>query len=481
MGRYLKKSAMVLACLVAAAVALTLLAYSLLQPPPALALPERGAVLKSVILAVPGESHSAPVDLQVTGNRITAITPSRHSAIAGYVVPGLADAHMHSPPLPMPGEEEIYAFLHLYHGITGARMAAGNLNMRNAISSGLYPGPRLLSCGPFVDGEPPLWPNSKIVTDDNTAALVVGEIFEQGYDCIKVYNELTAEASQSVYAAASERGLRVIGHVPWRQDAAKAWIDDQQHLLGIPSPTTIDPHGQHVRAMQGIVTVDDERLQGLATAMRGRGTALTPTLVTLQRKIALERYTELQSEKSSLMLPRYYRKHLWHGTKGLVSSRLFTAEDYAKFRAAYPVAEQAIRTLHAAGVEIHSGTDAPAEFIVPGAGLLDELALLKGAGLSDGEVVKISSVTTYRYLFGETYGTLEVGSPADFVIYAHDPGSDLANLNSRTGVVADGRYYSRESLENQLALYQVWYEDPVYRAVSESIVGAVLWLINSLS
>lgn len=68
--------------------------------------------------------------------------------------------------------------------------------------------------------------------------------------------------------------------------------------------------------------------------------------------------------------------------------------------AQHPLAEGAVKTLYKAGVELHSGIDSPAEFIDPGAGLIEELALLAATGLSPEQVLEVSAVTTARYLGG---------------------------------------------------------------------------------
>lgn len=446
-----------------------------------MAMPDRGVLLEAVVLVVPGVSRSEPVDLEVQGNRITTIRASHAGKVTAYVLPGLADAHMHGPPLPFPGENALYTFLYLYHGVTAARMAAGDDVMRDAIEAQDYPGPQLTSCGPFIDGDPPRWRNSLVVIDSASAVQAVNNIAAQGYDCIKVYDELTPQSSEQVYVAAAAAGLPVIGHVPWRQDATSAWIDDQQHLLGLPPIAPELTKGEQIRAMLRLDEVDAVRQAQLARSMLASGSTLTPTLITLQRKIALQDFTALQQTAAAQMLPRYYRKQLWHGQKGLVSSRLFSAVDHDQFRAVYPHAEAAIAALYQAGVELHTGTDSPAEFIVPGSGLLEELHLLNAAGLDPETVLNLSAVKTARYILGPEYGRLDPDAPANFVVYANDPTLDLAYLDTRMAVVRDGRYYSQAQLEEQLNLYRAWFENPLYRSLSEAIVGFGLWLINAIA
>lgn len=467
-----------LAVPMALAAALLAAAYYSLLPPPPLAQPAQGTSLRSVILVVPGQRRTGPVDVQVVGGVISSIRPAAEPGrVSGYVLPGLVDAHMHGPLLPMPREAQLHAFLYVYHGITHARMAAGDTAMRDAIDAGRYPGPALTSCGPFLDGDPPLWRSSLVVDDPASAQAAVRAVFDAGYDCVKVYNELTEPASRAIYEAAHGLGLPVIGHVPWRQDAAAAWMDDQQHLLGLPAPDGTRPE-PFASAMLRLATLDATRINALAASLLERGVSLTPTLVTLQRKAALQHAPgPVAPEKQRL--PHYYSA-LWDRHAGLVSSRLFNGAQFATFRAAYPVAERAVLALHEAGVTLHTGTDAPAEAIVPGAGLLEELHLLHRAGLNAEQVLALSTVVSAAALQGEAAPPLRENSPASFVLYASDPTRNLANLESRLAVVAQGRYYSAEVLEAQMQRYQTWFNSAPYRPVSNALVAAGLALINFL-
>jgi hypothetical protein len=200
----------------------------------------------------------------------------------------------------------------------------------------------------------------------------------------------------------------------------------------------------------------------------------------LQRKFALGTGVGEPAPEVAALLPRWYRDILWHPQRGLVSSRLFSDAERRQFRALFPTVLSALKQFSDAGVEIHSGTDAPAEAIVPGAGLWEELRLLQRAGLSAEQALSVSAVASARYLAGADAARLGVGSVADLVLYERDPSLDLANLSSLQAVVRDGRYYSREQLDEQLATYRQWFDSRGYRLVSEAIVGSGVWLLNQL-
>ncbi|MEM9254751.1 MAG: hypothetical protein AAGA91_04845 [Pseudomonadota bacterium] len=453
----------------------------ILRAPPPMPFPDPGGVFKNVVLILPGERRSPPVDIVIEGKRILAVTPTQEGQVNGYVLPGLVDAHVHGPILPLPGHDALFALLYLYHGITLVREAAGDAQLRNDIAAGKFPGPIVLTCGPFLDGEPPDWRGSLVVVDEASARSAVTEVIAGAFDCIKVYNNLTTEASAAIHLAAREAGLPVIGHVPWRQDFADAHIDDLQHVVGWAPFQPDDASIPHVRRLLGMADLDQERIDWLVQRAADRDFQLTPTLITLHRKFSLGDADALAQRPSAALLPRFYRQQLWHPSRGLVSARLLNEADHRQFETAFAQALSAVGALHEAGIELHSGTDSPAEFIVPGAGLWEELRLLTDAGLSPEQALAVSTVGTRKRLLPTAEAPLSQGALADFVVFSRDPTEDLARLDSLSAVVVEGRIYSREQMEQTLRRYQAWFNSPAYRRVTETMVGLGLGLINTFS
>jgi hypothetical protein len=146
----------------------------------------------------------------------------------------------------------------------------------------------------------------------------------------------------------------------------------------------------------------------------------------------------------------------------------------------------AVKALAAAGVPVHAGSDALAPGCLPGGGLHVELALLRGAGLSDEEALGAATALPGAFLAAlpkfcggggggsgapgnpaaapagspppalaasrlAWLGFLCEGAPADLVISAVDPRADLTGaLGSIVAVVAAGVLHRREDLEAAL-------------------------------
>ena len=464
--------------LVVLLVAFGVVVHRVLQPPPPLALPERGAVLHDVTLIEPGRSRIDHRRLVVTGNTIATIQPALpggDNPFSGmYVLPGLADLHVHFPPSALPGQTDLFAFLYLYHGITAARDAGdadgtASAPARSGVAEGRFPGPRLFACGPFVDGEPPLWENSLVARNPEEGRRAVQTIAERGYDCVKVYDELDADTLAAVREAAHQHGLPLIGHVPKRVPYEVARLDDAQHMIGIPPPPA-DPNRVFPFIMAEWERLDDARLDMLIAESKRSKIAITPTLVVIDRMLQSEDYASMLGEPDLQLLPRFYREVLWNPDGGMSITGQMKSDAFAMLRRAFEIEKRTVKRMHDAGVAVHTGTDSLVPFVVPGASLHRELRLFVDAGFTPEEALALSMRDSAEYLGVLSLGLLKPGAPAELLIFREDPTQSLDALDSLAGVVRDGRLYPRDVLDAQLARYQAHFDAPLFNAIVTPLV-----------
>lgn len=157
-------------------------------------------------------------DVVVRDGRIDEIVPAatamastqalRIRVTGKYLMPGLADMHMHLPgPEAGPEASEALLFLFLANGITRIRSMAGvpeHVQLRRQLQAGEILGPRATVAGPPLGGS------------SLPAAALAREVERQaaaGYDFVKVHPGLTREAYDAISAAAAGCGLPVCGHV----------------------------------------------------------------------------------------------------------------------------------------------------------------------------------------------------------------------------------------------------------------------------
>ncbi len=458
--------------------------------PAPLVQPEPGGLLKDVTLVVPGAGREEHRSVVISGDRITGIAP----AIPGedpfrgaYAFPGLVDTHVHFPDLALTEEVPLHAFLYLAHGVTTVRNlgdTSGNASerARDGVRSGAFAGPRVLRCGPFVDGPGGLWDDAIVLTDPAQAEAAVERIVAEGLDCVKAYDELSPEVLKALVAAASRAEIPLVGHVPRRVDFSSAGLDDAQHLRGVPPPAVDGslppPPPLWWRAFIAMSAMQVSERIGEAL---WQDMAVTPTLAA-QSQLLLARDAEKFTARPELEhLPPWYRHGLWHPVDGISAIRRVPENDRDWLDPAFAKMMSITRRMHSAGVRVHSGTDSGAPGIVPGAALHEELRLLVAAGLSPEQALEVSMVASSAAMRIPGLGTLRPGAPADLVLFARDPSEDLANLDSIVAVVSQGRIYSREMLDVQRDLYQKRYAEIGPRVVMPTLVRAVMRLLLSFA
>lgn len=421
--------------------------------------------------------------LRVKDGRIAAIDPAVDSAdselaaqpdrsqtgagFGGYVLPGLIDAHVHSPSLPIGGDRQLWATLYLLHGVTTVRnLGDGRLSLRHKreVAEGREAGPRIFACGDLLDGSEGGSASSmlskKLATPEQ-ARQMVKDLQGAGADCIKVLPHFSQPTFTALRDAAREAGLPLVGHMVNAYGARGlelSGIVDVQHLTGIPpvgSPGMDEDEWR--RFHQGIVGLTPERLAETVALSRRLGIIHTPTLIgpAYEALGSRGRGSELVPEPTHGLVPDWYET-MWVALDG---HRSFADRELALHT--LPRDIEIVAALHKAGVPVQAGSDVFPfiSHVVPGLGLHEELALLLRAGFTAEEALAAATTvpgaamaqsSSARSLEG--LGSIAVGGPADLLIFREDPTkSDLPRaLASLETVIADGRRYERTDLQQHL-------------------------------
>ena len=115
--------------------------------------------IAGVTVVNPMHGRRASATIEISGGSITGISDAQTplpSGFAGcFALPGLVDMHVHLPPDNALKLTQGAALLYLRHGVTSVR-DAGDLDGtavaagRRSSREGVYPVPRVISCGPVV-------------------------------------------------------------------------------------------------------------------------------------------------------------------------------------------------------------------------------------------------------------------------------------------------------------------------------------------
>lgn len=432
----------------------------------------------------------------VTGGRIADVgttgrtrVPPGARMIDGrgkFLIPGLWDMHTHL----LNTEERLEYFPRLFiaNGVTGIRDMGAALpptrirEIRARIDDGTTIGPRI---GAVADTilEGPRGRVSEVFTiipgPGEARAAVVGHK-NDGADFVKVYNGLSRESYLAIIDEAKRVGLPVAGHVPASMSAS-AISDLGQRTIEHSGSTGSSPAellmscssdeaalrrewdelGRYdgapadLRAFveriyrttetRAAATYDDRKAADLFARFRRNGTWQVPTLVVdgpvLADQAALASSPQLQYVRAPT-------REQWRRDQ---QQRMAATGGPAAWA---PRVERRVRLvgdMYRAGVGLLAGTDANQPYVVPGFSLHEELARLVGAGVSTLDALRAATIGPARFLQAtDRFGSIERGKVADLVVLDANPLQDITNTRRIDGVVTNGRYLPRASLDAML-------------------------------
>jgi len=412
-----------------------------------------------------GAAPRPGVTVIVSGNRISNIVDVMpdlagiHEVVDGkgkFLIPGLWDMHTHLAYL-----GDVTCTTLVAYGVTSVRDPGGALDtvdwFRARIESGSLAGPRIIRAGPILDGSKPSSQDRLVIDTADDGRRAVSFVKARGVDFIKVHNGAPPAAYFAMLAEARRQGLAVVGHIPIDVDPGEA-IDaghqSVEHIVSLfegPARRKVAA-GMTREQAQGEFT--DAEATRLARKMIAKGTWFDPTLVYY-----------------------WYRAHQWEFRAGAdPRERYVTSSARAYQKGVTPLPDnpdirralaagferflEITRILHREGVRFLVGTDLAAATPYAGSSVHEELAWLVKAGLTPMEALVAGTRNGAEAVgrLGEV-GTIEKGKFADLALLDANPLADITNTQKIAAVVANGRLFRREALDNLLA--QVAKDAPV--------------------
>lgn len=369
-----------------------------------------------------------------------------------YLMPGLADMHVHLSSQPDLASQQLQLFL--ANGVTTVRNMIGkpeHLELRARVAKGELPGPTIYTAGP------PLLGNT--VPTPEVAERVVVEQKKAGYDLLKVHEGLTPETYAAIVATAKRVGIPFAGHVTATVGLQRA-LDAQQtsieHLDGyvqamVADDSPVKPTGSQVVLGPVLQHIDESKIPALAAATRKAGVWNDPTLTLFKLIVSdvtpedLLKWPELQYVPAKMREAFAKQKQSAMDHPAPAGER----QRYIELR------NKMLMALHDAGAKLLIGPDSPQFFLVPGFGTHRELQSFVEAGLTPYEALEAATRNPGEY-FAEVlkvprdFGTVEVGMRADLLLLDANPLQSVANLSKRAGVMVRGRWLPESELHKML-------------------------------
>jgi hypothetical protein len=412
-------------------------------------------------------------NIVVKASRIMAAGPSarippKAKIIDGkgkFAIPGLWDMHVHL------WESEPMFDLYTAHGVTGIRdMGSMYKRTRTWAKTALAgTGPRVFTGGAPVDGmlsDEAKYPVVRAAgpVDGRRAA---DSLDTEGVDFISVLSTLPRDAYLALAQRARVRRAVFSGNVPESVSVAEA-VDSRQrsmeHLFGIALACSSEEAALRDRHAEAIVrkdsaaireirdrtyeTFSESKAVELFRRMARYGVFQAPTL-TFRRRLALIGLDQLADDSRARSVPKTVRQ-TWIDPR--LALKDVPSETLERLQADYDFHRRIVGLMNRYGVELLAGTETGDAFVVPGAALHDELALLVDAGLTPAEALRAATTNAARYFNLElTHGSISPKKTADLVILDADPLADIRNTRRIRAVMVRGKLLDWKRLDAMVA------------------------------
>ncbi|WP_116106589.1 amidohydrolase family protein [Lewinella sp. IMCC34191] len=362
------------------------------------------------------------------------------------LIPGIVGVHNH---LHMPGRTFLgpAARLYLAAGVTtmmtcGAAEPDREIALMQSVEAGEVAGPEIVPSAPYISG-PGGNPNMIIADNEDRLRDTIRYWSERGVKWFKVYRHTRPEDLAVVVDEAHRHGARVTGHLcaTTLAEAARIGIDGIEH--GLNSANDFRP-GKTPGNCDGSMSYMDRldvysaEVTRLLRTLVDRGVFLTSTLSIYEASIP-GRYPP-DERALQAMTPALRSRY----------SELPTElQDSARLRRLHRIMAFERRFVELGGL-LAAGPD-PGRHNLPGYGDQRNHELLREAGFSAGEAIRIMTYNGATVLGRDDIGRISPGMRADLVLLDGDLSSDPTVIRSVNAVFRAGIGYDVAALTTSVA------------------------------
>jgi len=381
-----------------------------------------------------GPDEQKDVDILITNNRVTSVSPHSVKAPAGVtrtieagdttVMPGLWENHAHTD-----SDNSIYygdrfGRLWLVYGITEIRAIADNayraLSHREAYNAGAAVGPRLFTTGEAVDGERVYYPMMIPTTSEAQLHREFDRLKALDFDFVKLYVRLPyAWAEQGIQFAHSQMGVETASH--YLLPAVSLGEDGMSHLSA-----TARTGWAYSRSLTGVSYSD------VRTLLAQSG------MWTISTTFSQAQYAD---DPGLATDPRRAISPPWENAR--LNLALSTAQktDTTSAFAHLKEEESTVSSVLNAGGIILAGTDSPLD--LPATSLHLNLRAQVKYGRAPWQALETATILPAKaYGLRKDLGTLEPGHLADLIIVSGDPLTNIDDAAKVLCVMKNGQLQS---------------------------------------
>lgn len=362
-----------------------------------------------------------------------------------YVLPGFSDMHVH-----ISHERDLLLFLR--YGITRVRNMAEHsligkwagfpdlIRMRQQLQTQELLGPHMTNCGPFLDGDPPQNKLTTVIREPEQGVAAVQATVAEGFDCIKIYNQLSAKHFEAIAAEAKVQQIPIMGHVP--------------HAVGLDGAIaggmrSVEHLNAYVQNFKGEYRIPPAQWPAAIAKTRAADLYNCPTLNVWDTHPRSEDFSLIANQEPY----RYVTPAL--GLFWRLALPGYLELEYPDLQT-YPdrllaLSGPLVKALAEGGAPLLIGTDANLMGVYPGISALREMELFTEVGVSPAQTLEAATLNAARFVGQEKdSGSIATGKEADLVVLRANPLQDIRAVRETVGVMTQGRWLTSEQLDQWL-------------------------------
>lgn len=373
------------------------------------------------------------------GPAATAAIPPGATVVDGhnsYLMPGLTDMHVH-----LYESEELLS--DLVWGVTTVASYSGGpqtLRWRAAVREGRLIGPTIYTTAPILDGAPPINPTHIEVATVAEAKTVVDFEKRDGYDFVKVYNNLSPDVYRAILHEAKAVGLPVAGHIVRSVGAEESLRDGQRVIAHAEEYFFSYFHAQPDTANIPAIVAKTKAADAWVVAMLSSTTDFLGIIASPDSEISIP---------EGRYLPPAIFEAYRPANNGYVNRPNIPAF-VARLHVMAAFLPRFVKALSDAQVKLLVGTDATSSNF-PGWAVHVEIRDLVAAGLTPYQALRAATYNAGAFVAQDVrpadhFGVVAPGMRADLIVLSGNPLTHITNIDSLSGVMVRGQWWPIDSI-----------------------------------